>query len=79
MLIPRIVVSEKSMVTSKYFERHTTDLLEHLVHVAKDSPVQIPVLVNGETVLKSTLRHLEDSVLDCIELALNRGIVFWKI
>lgn len=79
MLIPGIVVSKKPMVMTKCFERHTTDLLEHLIHVAKDGPVQIPVLVYGEAVLESTLRHLEDSVLDCVELALNRGIVFWKV
>jgi hypothetical protein len=60
-------------------EKHTTDLLEHLVHISKNCPVQVPVLVNGKAVLESALFHFEDSILDGIEFALDCWIVFRKI
>lgn len=68
-----------STYTSEEFGRHTTDLLEHLIYIAKDRSVQVSVLVHDETVLESSLRHLKYSVLDGIEFALNDRVVLWKI
>jgi hypothetical protein len=58
---------------------HTTNLLEHLVHVGQDCSVQVPVLINGEAVLEPALCHLENGVFDGIKLALNGRVVFRKI
>ena len=41
--------------------------------------MQVPVLVDSEAVLEAALCHLENSVLDGIEFALNRWIIFGKV
>jgi hypothetical protein len=54
-------------------------LLEHLIDVCEDSAVQVPVVVHGEAVSEAALRHLNDGILDGVELALDLRIVFREI
>jgi len=41
--------------------------------------MQVPVLVHRKAVYESTLSHLENGILNSIELALNRRVIFWEI
>lgn len=80
MLIPAsIIVSRPPKAIMVRTRLHTTNLLEHLIHVGKDRSVQVPILVHNEAILESALCHFEDGVLDSIELALNRWIVFGEV
>lgn len=54
----------------------STYLLKHLIDVCKNRPVQVPVLVGSKAISEASLSHLEDSVFDSIELALDFWVVF---
>lgn len=54
-------------------------LLEHLVDVGQHSSVHVTVLVQGETVSEAALSHLEDGILNGLELALDLGVIFGEV
>lgn len=41
--------------------------------------MQIPVLVHRKAVCESALRHFENGILNSVELALNRRVIFWEV
>jgi len=53
----------------------TTDLLEDLIDIAEYGAVEIPVLVPLEAIGKGTLGHLQDSILDSLELVLDDRVL----
>lgn len=67
--------------TSAYVPMPKTyrNLLEHLIDVGENGAVQIPVIVHGKAVSEAALRHLNDGVLDGVELALDLRVIFRKI
>ena len=55
------------------------DLLKHLVDVCKHRSMKMSVLVTRKQVAQSPLRHLQHSILDCSELAVNVRVVNGQI
>ena len=50
-------------------------LLKNLIDICKDSTVEMSVLAHAEKIFEATLAHLEDCILDSLELALNIRII----
>jgi len=78
MLIPYIL-SVYDDSSSNHAPLTYRNLLEHLVDVGEYSAVQVSVIVGDKAVSEAALRHLNDGVLDGVELALNLRVVFREV
>lgn len=54
-------------------------LLEHLVDVSEDCPVEVAIIVLLEAVGKVAGGHLKGGILDSHEVVVDFWVLFWKI
>lgn len=75
MLIPAFTRTLACVSVKQNQSQLTRDLLEHLIDVSQNRSMQIPILVELETVLEPSLCHLEHGVFDSSEFGLDSGII----